>query len=53
MKRETIIEALHAKLAEYPEGPNRHPFDAGYLCALRFALDLLEDQDEAASGGKA
>lgn len=53
MKRETIIEALRVKLAEYPDGPTLHPFDAGYLCALRFALELLEEQDEPADGGKA
>jgi hypothetical protein len=43
MKRETIIEALKAKLAEYPV-PTENAFDAGYISALRFVLDLLEDE---------
>lgn len=46
MKRETIIAALKAKLAEYPDGPTAHAFDAGYMSALRFVLDLLEDDEE-------
>lgn len=45
MTRETIIAALAAKLAEYPDGPIAHAFDAGYMSALRFALDLLEDEE--------
>lgn len=54
MKRKTIIQYLREVLAEYPpEGPTCRLFDAGYVCALRFALELLEEQDEPADGGKA
>ena len=51
MKRETIIASLKRKIAEYPPEAD-NAFDAGYIAALRFALGMLEDEEENKEEGR-